>query len=198
MERVFFRDRSNLTSLTGVRSSKNAAGGIDRMVCSNNKVKSKFERQPRMTGPKRSSFSGSHLNAMTALPTGTCGTRPDSFQIQKSRRRQEDYLSIEQFRHKIDAPQGCLELHSMGMSGLAFRAPFLSPIPRGLQAVEESLGDEAYNGDTGWDVWSLPYLRPCSVCDASRLPITISPIASTRIYSAFAYLLSVNSRTRKL
>lgn len=61
---VFFRDRQSFTSLGGARSSKIAAGGIDRTVCSNRSVKSKFERHPWMIGPKRSSFVGWHVAAM--------------------------------------------------------------------------------------------------------------------------------------
>jgi hypothetical protein len=34
------------------------------MVCSNKRVKSKFERHPSMIGPNRSSFMGPHVVAM--------------------------------------------------------------------------------------------------------------------------------------
>jgi hypothetical protein len=65
---VFLRDRKSLTSLGGARSRSNAAGGIERMDCSNKRVKSKLERHPWMMGPKRSSFAGSQMAAIVVGP----------------------------------------------------------------------------------------------------------------------------------
>jgi hypothetical protein len=67
---VFLRDRKSLTSLGGARSRSNTAGGIDRMDCSNNRVKSKLERHPWMIGPNRSSFAGSQVAAIVVVTLG--------------------------------------------------------------------------------------------------------------------------------
>lgn len=64
---VFLRDRISLTSLGGARTSSNAAGGIERIDCSNNRVKSKLERHPWMKGPKRSSLAGWQVDAIVAV-----------------------------------------------------------------------------------------------------------------------------------
>jgi hypothetical protein len=64
---VFLRDRISLTSLGGARTSSNSAGGIERMDCSNNSVKSKLERHPWMNGPKRSSFAEWQVDAIVVV-----------------------------------------------------------------------------------------------------------------------------------
>jgi len=74
---VFLRDRKSLTSLGGARSRSNAAGGIERMDCSNKRVRSKLERPPWMIGPKRLSFAGSQVAAISYADTSDVETQSE-------------------------------------------------------------------------------------------------------------------------
>lgn len=62
--RVLVLDRRSVNRRGGMQRSSSTAGPIERMLCSNNSVKSNPERQSLTIGPKASSFEGWHSDAM--------------------------------------------------------------------------------------------------------------------------------------
>ena len=59
--------RRRETSLKGTKSRKRAEGAIERMLCSNRRVKSKLSRHPSATGPNRSSLGQELIMRLTMI-----------------------------------------------------------------------------------------------------------------------------------